>query len=741
MVTKNEHININDSKYYNNRELSWLDFNYRVLQEAFDHNNPLLEKFNFIAIFSSNLDEFFMVRVGGLQDQVNLGYDKPENKAQMTPQQQLDAINKKNKKYVDLQYKRYTQLIRELKKHDIVMTQPHRLPKTMLRKLKEEFDNKILPTLTPLGIDAYHPFPKLNNKSLNIYVEIETEDGPHSAIVQIPSLIPRFITLKARTKRYIVMVEDVIMHYINELFNGYEVLNTFTFRITRNADLTIHEDGAQDLLIEIERFLQKRKSGSAVRLEIDKRTAYSENTGWLMRELDIEEKDIYYLNGPLDLTYLFSLVGHLSKELPDLAYSSYTPQVPQSLGDQDIYDLSLQRDIFFHHPYESFEPIVNFIRDAADDPNTIAIKQTLYRVSKDSPIINSLKEAAEQGKQVTVLVELKARFDEENNVHWARMLEDAGCHVIYGMTHLKTHSKIALVVKRIEDQLVSFVHLGTGNYNDKTAKLYTDMGIITTDHAIAEDAINFFNYLSGYSIKPTYNKLIVAPFDIRDVFVERIEKEIESHLKYGNGKIMMKMNSLTDKTIIKKLFEASQAGVKIELIIRGICCLKPGIPGVSENIKVVSIVGRLLEHSRIYYFHNNGDEYIYLSSADAMTRNMIKRVEILFPVEDPNIAQRLIDYMNLQLSDNVKGRYQDQRGIYHYVDNNLAPLNSQEYLMQEAIDYANELKELTTQPTGVPVTSSQEAMANDFALQHRISHKQSEDDKNSSDTENTEEKN
>lgn len=408
------------------------------------------------------------------------------------------------------------------------------------------------------------------------------------------------------------------------------------------------------MLIEIERFLKERKSGSAVRLELDCRTSEKENVEWLINQLEIEDNDIYYLDGPLDLTFLFGLVDHLSHKLKYLTYEKYTPQPPRSLGNKNIYQLSLERDIFFHHPYESFEPIVDFIRQAADDPNTIAIKQTLYRVSKDSPIINSLKEAAENGKQVTVLVELKARFDEENNVHWARMLEDAGCHVIYGMTHLKTHSKIALVVKRINNELTSFVHLGTGNYNDKTAKLYTDMGIITTNKDIAEDAINFFNYLSGYSTKPEYNKLIVAPYDIRDVFIDRIDKEIRSHLQHGNGKIMMKMNSLTDKTIIEKLFEASQAGVKIQLIIRGICCLKPGIPGISENIEVVSIVGRLLEHSRIYYFHNNSEAHIYLSSADVMTRNMIKRVEILFPVEDKSIGQRLVNYMNLQLSDNQK---------------------------------------------------------------------------------------
>lgn len=705
MQTRLGEKDINLPQYYNNRELSWLDFNYRVLQESYDKNNPLLEKLNFISIFSSNLDEFFMVRVAGLKDQVKMGYDKPENKAQMTPQEQLDAIKIKNTDYVNTQYQRYNELIKELANYDIEMVKPEDLSDALIEKLEKEFKLSVLPTLTPLGIDAYHPFPKLNNKSLNIFVDIDTEDAINSAIVQIPSLIPRFLTLNEGTKQYVVMVEDVITYFINYLFTGYEVLNTFTFRITRNADLTIHEDGAEDLLIEIERFLKERKSGSAVRLELDCRTSEKENVEWLIDQLEIEDNDIYYLDGPLDLTFLFGLVDHLSHKLKYLTYEKYTPQPPRSLGNKNIYQLSLERDIFFHHPYESFEPIVDFIRQAADDPNTIAIKQTLYRVSKDSPIINSLKEAAENGKQVTVLVELKARFDEENNVHWARMLEDAGCHVIYGMTHLKTHSKIALVVKRINNELTSFVHLGTGNYNDKTAKLYTDMGIITTNKDIAEDAINFFNYLSGYSTKPEYNKLIVAPYDIRDVFIDRIDKEIRSHLQHGNGKIMMKMNSLTDKTIIEKLFEASQAGVKIQLIIRGICCLKPGIPGISDNIEVVSIVGRLLEHSRIYYFHNNSEAHIYLSSADVMTRNMIKRVEILFPVEDKSIGQRLVNYMNLQLSDNQKGRYQDAQGLYHYVENNSSPLNSQSYLMQEAIKYGEELKKQSVQPSGQPVHS------------------------------------
>ncbi|MCQ9301319.1 RNA degradosome polyphosphate kinase [Staphylococcus hyicus] len=699
----NTKIDINHPSYYNNREVSWLDFNYRVLQEACDPSNPLLEQLNFIAIGSSNLDEFFMVRVAGLKDQVKMGFDKPENKTQMTPLEQLAEIEKKNRKNVAFQYQRYNELIEELKAYDVYLSQPEDLSETLIERLETIFLNEILPTLTPLGIDAYRPFPKLNNKTLNIFVDIDTGNEINSAIVQIPALLKRFISINEGNKHFIILIEDLICYFMGHLFQGYEILNTYTFRITRNADLTIHEDGAEDLLIEIERFLKERKSGAAVRLEIDHRSHPENNLDWLVDILELKEEDVYLTDGPLDLTMVFALVDHLSNKLKHLKYQRYTPQVPQSLGDNNIFDLAMKRDIFFHHPYESFDPIVDFIKEASEDPDTIAIKQTLYRVSSDSPIIDALKNAAENGKQVTVLVELKARFDEENNVHWARMLEDAGCHVMYGMTHLKTHSKITLIIKRIQGQLVPFVHLGTGNYNDKTAKLYTDMGIITTNSDIGKDAMSFFNYLSGYSIKPDYQQLNVSPYEIRDLFIERIDEEVQSHLKHGNGKMMMKMNSLTDKALIKKLFEASQAGVKIKLIIRGICCLKPGIPGVSENIEVVSIVGRLLEHSRIYYFYNNGNEKVYLSSADMMTRNMIKRVEILFPVLNPKIARRLVTYLELQLSDNQKGRYQDRYGVYHYMQNDQPPINSQEALMNEAIEYGVNLKKENIVETGQPV--------------------------------------
>ncbi|WP_239749354.1 RNA degradosome polyphosphate kinase [Mammaliicoccus sp. H-M34] len=715
METQTNGFYLDNPEYYNNRELSWLDFNYRVLEEAIDPNNPLLEQLKFLAIHSSNLDEFFMVRVAGLKDQVKMNFNEPENKAQLTPKEQLTGIEKKNRENVELQYKRFNELKDLLKTYNIFITQPERLPEDLIDQLHNQFNTEILPTLSPLGIDAYRPFPKLNNKMLNLFVDIKLNDGEiKSAIVPVPTLLDRIIKLEYDGKKYIVFLEDVISLFIEQLFNGFEVINTYTFRVTRNADLTIHEDGAEDLLIEIEKFLKERKSGAAVRLEIDSRHIDTEvKSMFLMNELELTNKDIYRVNGPLDLTVLFSLVGRLEELFPELLYKPYRPQLPSSLNKNNVYDLALEKDVFFHHPYESFEPIVEFIKEASEDPNTLAIKQTLYRVSSDSTIIQALKNAAENGKQVTVLVELKARFDEENNVQWAKMLEDAGCNVIYGMTFLKTHSKITLVIKKVDGKVIPFVHLGTGNYNDKTAKIYTDMGIITTNPKIGEDAINFFNYLSGYSLKPDYNELIVAPFEIRDFFVDHIEQEIELHNEHGNGLIIAKMNSLTDKKVIKKLYEASQSGVKIKLIIRGICCLKPGIKGVSENIEVISIVGRFLEHSRIYYFHHNSEEKMYLSSADMMTRNMIKRVEILFPILDPKVVNRLKDILNLQLNDGLKGRIQNSDGNYQYNDAGNKHMNSQEMLMDEALLAAKEMRQSHIN-IGQPVRSRRRSFINKF---------------------------
>ncbi len=671
-------INIADPSYYNNRELSWLNFNLRVLEEAMDDRNALLERCKFLAITSSNLDEFFMVRVAGLLDQVRAGFNRPENKAGLTPLEQLAAISTITHRLIEKQDHIYLhQLSPLLEKERVKIIPISQVSDSDLAFLEEQFDEHIFPTLTPMAIDAYRPFPMLANKSLNLAIIIG--ENPENvdlskvsgklAIVQVPSVLTRYIELpKDNETRIFVLLEEVIARFIHKLFNGYEVKSVTAFRITRNADLTIHEDEADDLLEEIEEELKKRKWGATVRLEVQSPVVDNQVVDYLIDELEIHTKDVYFVQAPLDLTFLFSFYNTIETTHKHLVEESYIPQVPQDLvGSSNIFDTVLNEDVLFHHPYESFEPVVQFISNAADDSDVLAIKQTLYRVSGNSPIIKSLKRAAENGKQVTVLVELKARFDEQNNVQWAKELEKAGCHVIYGMTHLKTHSKITLVVRRKKNKIERFVHLGTGNYNDATARFYTDMGLITANEKIGIDATNFFNYLSGHMEKPKYHHLIVAPFDIRDKFIELIDQEIAFHKQFGNGHIIAKMNSLSDKELIMKLYEASNAGVKIELIIRGICCLRPGIKGVSENIKVRSIVGTFLEHTRIYSFYHNGEQKVYLSSADMMTRNMENRVEILFPILKGHLKQRIFKWVNVMLADNVKAREQDSSGDYHYV--------------------------------------------------------------------------
>ncbi|WLR43189.1 RNA degradosome polyphosphate kinase [Bacillus carboniphilus] len=668
-------VNLGLPQFYNNRELSWLAFNKRVLEESIDQRNPLLERMKFLAIFSSNLDEFFMVRVAGLKDQVKAGFNKPENKAGMTPKQQLTHISENTHELVSLQYKTFTEgLLPELKDENIEIVSMEDLSEVEKKELEMFFDDQVFPVLTPMAVDAYRPFPILLNKSLNLAILLDDEDEIEenrikTAIVQVPSVLNRFVNVGEKTDgdRFI-MLEDVISHFIEKLFYGYRVLSVSEFRITRNADMTIHEEGARDLLKEIEKELKKRKWGSAIRLEVKSGKFDERVLSYLLEELEIHEKDVYQINGPLDLTCLFGFYKKLSQTNETLIYETLIPQPPRDLAsDEDLFEVVSEKDIFLHHPYESFEPVVDFIAEAADDPDVLAIKQTLYRVSGDSPIIEGLKRAAENGKQVTVLVELKARFDEENNVQWAKELEKSGCHVIYGMTYLKTHSKITLVVRRRNGKIERFVHLGTGNYNDATAKLYTDMGIMTSDSKFGIDATNFFNYLSGYTEKPHFHQISVAPFDIRRDFLHLIEREIQFQKQFQNGRIIAKMNSLTDKHLIMKLYEASCAGVKIDLIVRGICCLKPGVPSVSENIRVRSIVGRFLEHSRIYYFFHNGEEKMFLSSADLMTRNMEKRVEISFPVYDKHTKNRLKNVFAVQLADNLKAREQDENGEYHYV--------------------------------------------------------------------------
>ncbi|AJK89206.1 MULTISPECIES: RNA degradosome polyphosphate kinase [Lysinibacillus] len=682
-------------QYYNNRELSWLAFNERVLEEAEDVNNPLLERLKFLAIFSSNLDEFFMVRVAGLQDQVRAGFHKAENKSGLTPKEQLAKIAERTQALVRRQTEVYRHLIYDLlPQHNVHIADMKDLNSTQKAFINEMFAETIFPVLTPVAVDAYRPFPTLLGKTLNLLVLLEQDESDlesreRVAIVQVPSVLDRYIKVPTEEgKTVVVLLEDVIVAHIEKLFYGYSVKSAQAFRLTRNADLTIHEEGARDLLVEIEKELKKRKWGVGSRLEVRVGEMNEEVLLYLLDEFEIEENDVFHIDGPLDLTFMFSFVKGIAVGREHLEYESFIPQPPLDLqSDENIFEKALTQDIFFHHPYESFAPIVDFISEAAVNPNVLAIKQTLYRVSGNSPIIQALKLAAENGKQVTVLVELKARFDEENNVHWAKQLEQAGCLVIYGMNNLKTHSKITLVVSRRNGKIERFVHLGTGNYNDATAKIYTDMGIITTDKEFGIDATNFFNYLSGYTEKPTFNHLVVAPFDIRDEFIRLMDEEIACHKKYGNGFIRTKMNSLTDKDLMMKLYEASIAGVKVELIIRGICCIRPGIPGISENITVTSIVGRFLEHSRIYWFHHNGENRVYLSSADMMTRNMIKRVEILFPVYANEAKTRIIDIMNTQLMDTAKARIQDSNGKYHYKDFDRSedPLNSQEIFLQDAL--------------------------------------------------------
>ncbi|MCL7747217.1 RNA degradosome polyphosphate kinase [Halalkalibacter alkaliphilus] len=671
-----KHIDLNNPTFYNNRELSWLAFNERVLEEAIDERNPLLERLKFLAIFSSNLDEFFMVRVAGLKDQVKAGFNRPENKAGLTPKQQLKHISDKNHLLVQLQDTVYTETIIPLLFHggfQFVSIQD--CDEEQLTYLEERFQNYIFPVLTPMAIDAYRPFPMLLNKSLNLAVILrrlgsDENEKDQLAIVQVPSVLTRFIKLpkSKEQKDQFILLEEVISHFISALFNGFAVKSVSPFRITRNADMTIHEEASRDLLSEIEKELKKRKWGAAVRLEMQEGQMNQNVLNLLLDVLELHQDDVYSYKGPLDLSFLFKLYGQLAKENEHLANETLIPQPPEDLiGENDIFQAILKRDIILHHPYESFQPVIDFVTRAAKDPSVLAIKQTLYRVSGDSPIIHALALAAENGKQVTVLVELKARFDEENNIQWAKKLEKSGVHVIYGITSLKTHSKITLVVRHQDDYIQRFVHLGTGNYNDSTAMLYTDLGFFTSREKYGEDATNFFNYLSGYSEKPKWNYLSTAPFEIREKFLHLIDEEMKNHRKYGNGKIIAKMNSLSDKPIILKLYEASQAGVQIDLIVRGICCLRPGIKDVSENIRVFSIVDRFLEHSRIFYFNSNGFEKIFLSSADWMTRNMEKRIEILFPIVSPSNKERVKEILTITLQDNTKARQQNADGSYKYI--------------------------------------------------------------------------
>lgn len=675
---------------FTNRELSWLAFNKRVLSEAKDNHLPLMERLKFLSITASNLDEFFMVRVASLKDQVNAGYTKKDI-AGMTSKEQIDAILKETHKFTTAQYNTYNRsFLPSLKKNGLkIVTEFEKLTEEQADYVDNYFQKEVFPVLTPMAVDSSRPFPLIRNRSLNIgalLMDKKKKGTIDFATVQVPSVLPRVVTIPTDGDNCttVILLEQIIEKNIQKLFLNYRVLCQAPFRVMRNADLSIDEDEAADLLIEIEKQLKKRQWGEAIRLEvednIDKRLLKT-----LRKEFDLSEDAIFKINGPLDLTFLMKVYD--IEGFDHLKEPKYIPQQPKMLdASRDLFEQIREHDILLHHPYETFDPVVNFVKKAASDPNVLAIKQTLYRVSSHSPIIASLAQAAENGKQVSVLVELKARFDEENNIVWAKKLEKAGCHVIYGLVGLKTHSKITLVVRKEEDEIRRYVHLGTGNYNDSTAKLYTDMGMFTSKTRYGEDATAVFNMLSGYSEPLVWNKLSLAPLWLRGKFLSLIECEKE-HAKNGRpARIIAKMNSLCDPGIIEALYDASEAGVEIDLIVRGICCLRAGIKGLSEHIRVRSIVGTFLEHSRIFYFENNGNAEYYMGSADWMPRNLDKRVEILFPIEDPILQEEIYHILHIQLSDTKKAHLLMPDGHYVKVDQRgKTPLNSQLYFCEEAM--------------------------------------------------------
>ena len=677
-------------KYFENRELSWIKFNERVLNEARDRSIPLLERLKFLSITSSNLDEFFMVRVASLKDMVHAGYKKTDI-AGMTATEQLSAINAATRALVETQYTTYNRSLVPLMKNNgiYVLDEYEKMNKEQAEYADKYFEENVYPVLTPMAVDASRPFPLIRNKTLNIVALLAkkeesgkkmTKQDTEFATVQVPSVLPRLVPIPSKKEgdRTYILLEQLIERNISKLFLNYNVLCAYPYRIMRNADLTIDEDEASDLLKEIQKQLKMRQWGEVIRLEVED-TIDEKLLNFLKEEFHIAtDEDIYKINGPIDFTFLMKLYGMKDKD--ELRYEPYTPQrVPEIVPGENIFDEIKKGDILLHHPYQTFDPVVDFIRQAAVDPDVLAIKQTLYRVSGNSPIIASLAQAAENGKQVSVLVELKARFDEENNIVWAKMLEKAGCHVIYGLVGLKTHSKIALVVRREEDGIRRYVHLGTGNYNDSTAKLYTDCGMFTCSEAIGEDATAVFNMLSGYSEPLSWNKLVVAPIWLRKKFLKLIARETKNAKAGKQARIVAKMNSLCDREIIAALYAASAAGVSIDLIVRGICCLKVGIPGVSENIRVRSIVGNFLEHSRIFYFYNDGQEEIYMGSADWMPRNLDRRVEIIFPVEDDHLRKKVKHILEVELMDNTKANVYTKEGTYEKIDKRGKVLvNSQE---------------------------------------------------------------
>ncbi len=679
-------IDLNNPEYFFNRELSWLKFNLRVLKEAEMKTTPLLERLKFIAITASNLDEFFMVRVAGLWDQVTNGVTR-KDAAGLTPRRQLKEIAKAAHEQVRQEGKDLAQILDELgNANGPVITKVEALSTPGREWLEDYYREVIYPVLTPMAVDASRPFPFLANRTLNLAVQLVTnnlEKEESMSVVQVPSVLPRLIEVERENRRTFVFLEDVITCHCSDLFKGCRILDVVPFRVTRDSDLDVDEEDIEDLLREVEKSLRKRKRGAAVRLEIAV-TGNKKIKKFLEENLNLTEEEIYEISGPLDHACFFKFVS--LKGMWPWLYEPFVPQRPLEIpeGTEDLFKLIREKDILLHHPFESFDPVIKLVSDAAKDPAVLAIKQTLYRVSGNSPIVAALARAAENGKQVTALVELKARFDEANNIIWARRLEQAGVHVIYGLVGLKTHAKIILIVRQEADGIKRYVHLGTGNYNDNTAKLYTDMGLMTANDEFGSDASAFFNLLSGYSDPPVWNKLVMAPLGLREKIYGLIDNEIKIVQGGGKGHIVAKMNSLIDQPVIQKLYEASMAGVKIELIVRGICGLRPGLPGVSTNIIVRSIVGRQLEHSRVFWFKGGGKEQLFLSSADWMPRNLNDRVELFFPVEDPRHITRIKEILQLYLQDNVGAHVMQSNGGYRHIVGRGEAISAQKILYEQA---------------------------------------------------------
>ena len=675
-------LDLTKPEYFYNRELSWLKFNLRVLKEAMGKETPLLERLKFIAISASNLDEFFMVRVAGLWSNFDIGVEKRDASG-MSVHEQLVAISQAAHEQVRTQTKSLIALMAEMDAVKLHFRRVKDLSELGKDWLEEYYREVVFPVLTPMAVDASRPFPFLANKTLNLAVELIKADGEHSmGLIQVPSVLDRIVEVEPEGKRTFVFLEDIIASHCHDLFKGCHILDMVSFRVTRDSDLDLEEDDSVDLMKEVEESLRKRKRGAAVRLEIFK-TNNNRIKKFLEENLDVTEMEVYEINGPLDPTCFFKFIG--MKGMWPWLYEPFVPQRPLELpDDSDLFAAIRENDILLHHPYESFDPVVKLVSDAADDPQVLAIKQTLYRVSGNSPIVAALARAAENGKQVTVLVELKARFDEENNILWARRLEKAGCHVIYGLVGLKTHAKIILIVRKEDNGIRRYLHLGTGNYNDSTAKLYTYLGLMTANDEFGSDASAFFNLLSGYSEPPVWNKLVMAPLGLREKIYALIDNEIAMVRAGREGHIIAKMNSLIDQPVIQKLYEASAAGVHIDLIVRGICGLRTGIEGISDNITVRSIVGRQLEHSRIFWFANGGEEQLYLSSADWMPRNLNDRVELFFPVETEEHIHRIKALLDLYLRDNVGAHMMQSNGTYRRVRNKLEPVSAQSTLYEMA---------------------------------------------------------